>query len=356
MKAEVRFRGLFVIVRHTGHYDGVSKTEAEPMTLVFPSSAGHGGHGGHGGADPSDTHVPKIFISKRALDATGAYPPGLEEIKNSRRQDPLNGEEYVGFSLNGFDAQLPPGEKHEPVAHVPDEAPLQEEPAHVGQFGSFESLSKVPCLNTLTGAELDPAVMRTPAPPSVLTRVRLSGGKLKGVLSLKPLGHGVFEFFDGDGSIAIQPAIEDVVYNAPTTDGKIVLSYTAIRGDKAVRYDYELVPASEPAIVIESMPEAPPKRVDLDARPPFHHFFLYYPLMAGGGRRRPSIRFMSRYDMTQNRIVHRLPPGLMRVDPAAAQRLGLQANHGGHTHVGLGPATTETGCPCFCAEVFWEEW
>jgi hypothetical protein len=227
---------------------------------------------------------------------------------------------------------------------------------------SFKSLSLLPNLNLLTNAPFDESNVGCPAPSYVRARVYLSGGDLRGVQSSKPLKFAFFEFFGREGTVTIQPAIEDVLYTA--AEGTVNLGFAATDG-RGARESLALTAAGGdgPLVGIMSLPrmlEAPPTIRTSSLQ----HFSLYY-LLTPEAARRPLVRVVARAEeyverqLNKWRIVHTMPPFAVRsgadAPPPSRQRVGRPRKGVGgqeRPHNFHYKFTTPENCHCLASQAF----
>jgi hypothetical protein len=338
----VWFRGLFVVARR-GSCDpatGISKTNEQEMTIVFPDplhtpGAGHIPH-----------HATRIHIHEDALDAkTKTTVEGLLEPA------PVKFNRYRAFSFGHWTADLTPGPKLK-VKHVAERAVSNREPMAC-ECDQFTTLSLLPNLTLLTGGVLSNELAKSlvdpdkAVPHGVQALVRLSDGQLEGVLSPKPLGRGYFDFFHRDGAVLVQQALEEVVFKPVVRDNKVPLALTHLRHSRE-RHVIELLPISGAVAVIDNMPVRD-RKDDEELPAGLSHFQLYYSLLEGA-KREPLLRMAAACirpdDQTTCTMTHLAPAGLLDPFPSLP---GVSELVRARMKM-----TTETGCPCLAAQIFFE--
>lgn len=329
---QVMFRGLFTLVRHVEpRADYIAPGASEPMTVVFPKTA-QGTHHGE-----TDEHICLLrlpnklaAVHQEALNAAG-IPTRVTRIKDDSH--------YTSFRLSGWTIDVREGEQRANVEHEPDEVFGEDEPENcslVSSPRSFAPLSRLPNLNRLTRGRFDGRNLE-PNAPAVQSTVRLSGGRLAGVLSQKPFATAFYEFFDKHGTIVIQPAVEDVLLEVPLNEqGELALGFRHLNEAGEPALTLRLRPAGPLPVVIESM--GPPKPIHLGTTA--EHFLLFYPLMEQQtGLRRPVPRYLARCE--EGRLVHKLP----RIEEFDA---GLTE----FRRVNPTFATVDGASPCLVSQVF----
>jgi hypothetical protein len=340
----VLIRGLLIVARHTGfdQHTGMSTTQAEPMSIVFPDPH-HSHASGH-----LPHHAARIHFRESSLD-----PDTLRRLRDFLQPAPQKFEHFVAFSLSGWTVEFAPHRSGTGVEHEPDEAIGKSEPA-VCEPDSFASLSRVPNLNLLTNGTFAVDLSR-PSPPGVQSVLRLWSGKLVGVMSSKPLGRAYYEFFDNDGTVAVQRAVEDVSYDCPLSNGQMTLLFRRLSDPGMEPYVIRVTPSSDYAhsIVVDSMP-ARDREGDEEIPPTLSHFFLYYDLMTNA-KSRPLLRTVAvcgppggdaKGHPTAGALSHLTPAGLLSPFPVLPGVASLRARFTGKR------MSTETGCPCLVAQVF----
>ena len=350
MNADVKIRGLFTLVRHSDHSGGrVPDTQsAEPMTLLFPTG-GVAGH--HHALFPDEKHEPVLLLSREALEASTGQklPIGLKQVGTIEQEvdfKPGVAQKvcYHVFDLSGWTLHLPDEGTRRPVSHPLDVDIVRASDPQTCDFNNpMESLSFVPCLNTLTEVNLG----FDPAAPSELvdTAVELSGGSIRALKSTKPLGNGFFEFYSRSGTIAVQQAVEDLMYSVTTVGDELPFALSK-RSGPDVRYTFRLKLTGPAPIALQSLPNK--SAVKHDSRRPFHHFAHYYPLMEASApsprnlkRREPLLRYLG-LCTPGNTVSNLVPPGLLELPPEPKP-----------CAEGLIPfRSTDGPCPCFCSQVF----
>ena len=346
----VCIRGLFAVVRHTRHNEGIATTEAEPMTVIFPAEF----HGDHGSELPLSAHCAVMYVHEKALEESGLPPIPEGPPCPGMKPGDFGLEGYRSFPLRGSELLLPltDPQTHDPVRHRPDEPVGKVEPTTRAPLDDFRPLSRLPNLNTLTrGDLLNPANLKFPAPMAVQARVVLSGGQLEGVKPSKPLGEAFFEFFDGNGPVAIQAVAEDVSYeNSTDADGFVTLGFKDLaRPAGQTSSIYRLKAIGDPPLILDSLPiftGDPRKVVGLDMTLGLRHFSLYYALMSKGATpRRPKARFLAR--AVGSTFVHTMPS----YDEVPCKP-GEVARKPDPDRIRRGDRSLPEPCSCFAAQVF----
>jgi hypothetical protein len=266
--------------------------------------------------DEGDAHEARLYIKDDALNRTGTGPrPGLLVEAKLPAAQRISG--YTAFDCNRLQLHLPLNGRRDPVRHEADESVGKTEPTDASCAGmtkeAFRTLGRVPNLNALCQVDFDRGNLMTPAPSLVQARVVLSGGALYGTKSYKALRNAFFEFFDdkphdGSGTLAIQPAVEDVefVFDGDAT-GAITLGFSDLDDvDSHPPQEFVLsVAGNEPCILLQSFPPASGPFRDPSAT--LDHFSMYYPLMVHSRERlEPMVRTLARCT-EEGSIVHTMP-------------------------------------------------
>jgi hypothetical protein len=294
----VRFRGLFTLVRHVQPLPGGRSPELqEDMTIVFARDDVPGG-GAHSHA-LSHVHRTKMLVHKSAVLGDSLRALAIEPRASVS-------DDYQEVSVEGLRLWLPVSGavRREPVRHVEDEVFSNEEDridtADVGPGDHWHRLSRLACLDTITGASFDIDVDALhPDENRLQGIVQLSGGRIECVRSHKSLGDAFIEFFTRESTKAIQPFSEDVDYIVPADPTGSVEIGVGLLHDREPRFSW-YVPADVP-LVITSLPPEDVKANSLN------HFSHYYPLMKDlPDTERAFVRMLAWWD--GNRIRHTMPP------------------------------------------------
>jgi hypothetical protein len=344
--ANVLIRGLFIVARHTdfNQHTGMSTTDAEPMSIVFPDPH-HSHASGH-----LPHHAARIHFRESSLD-----PDTLKRLRELLQPAPQKFEHFVAFSLAGWTVELAPHRSGTAVEHEKDESVGKGEPTACDP-DSFASLSRVPNLNLLTKGTFAVDLSK-PSPRGVQCVMKLWSGKLVGVMSCKPLGRAYYEFFDNDGTVAVQRAVEDVSYDCPLSNGNMTLLFRLLSNPGMEPHEIRVTPSADysHSIVVDSMP-ARDREGDDEIPPTLSHFFLYYDLMANV-KTRPLLRTVAVCEppkcddkghptTTPGALSHLTPPGLLSPFAVLPGVASLRARFSARR------MSTETGCPCLVAQVF----
>ncbi len=264
------------------------------MSVVFAVDDGGGEAGGGAHVHGGHRHQARLFLPDDAFDAgkfTGlAMPagpppaPGFTEIEISNKT--------IWLPFNG---------RYDPVRHDADEP--------VGRRGfditcslvgndpnRWTPLTRLGNLNVLTSGAFDIDVENPDSRVQAL--VRLSGGRIACLRSYKALADAFFEFVDLDGTVTVQPGVEDVQFTVET-DGDVQIGI----GELGATEPATVLPFRSKAPII--MQALPPK--DAPHPPNLNHFANFYKFMvprAGKKLRKPFVRVCARCE--DGRIVHTL--------------------------------------------------
>lgn len=343
MECAVKFSGLFTVVRHTS---ARTRTDAEPMTILYPDARVAGAGSGHDHG--ADDHVPLLFIRDDVFNAGAKIPSVLTPVEPPKLKFFPQGYKN-GFHLTGWNLQLPTSGVRggpQPVSHAADRMFGTDEPSNGAILTSVDSLSFLPNLNDLSGGQFDSGNLATPAPPLVRARVVPSGGTLRALRSEKSLRHAFFEFFSFIGTVLIQPAADEVEYVVDTET--FTIGFSRLDGTDATVYQAELplVAGQGPIAILMSLPhmtqDPPAMRTNS-----LQHFSLYYPFMQDRARN-PLARVICRADDKDKTadparpetwpIVHRMPT-FKRVAPGFLPEPDERR-------------TTPEDCRCLAAQTF----
>jgi len=348
-RALVLFRGLLAVVRNTS-FDaatGKASTVSEKMKILLPLVH-------HANARHMASHVGAIHFHPASIDGRSRYT-----LRDLLGESPFKyfpvGEgqrtAYYSFALDkGVSVALAPG--HGEVGHDAEETVSEIAPQACPVADGFRTLSRLPNLNRLTKGQLKPLNSL-----SLQATVSLEGGRLTGVQSEKPLARAFFDFFDRDGTVAVQQAVEEVVFECPVDEGAIRLQI----GNQPL----EVQATDGCTIIVDSFPARPlrPKEATLD------HFLMYYDLMErkdGKDLAEPFMRVAADCDAPGGaakplRVTTR--KGLLG-DPITQLRFEDPRTPGQFIHIGvnterdreaagdLQKMTTEGPCSCLLAQVF----
>jgi len=342
--ANVLIRGLFIVARHTSFDEltGMSATQAEPMSIVFPDPH-HAHASGH-----LARHATRIHFREAALD-----PDTLKRLREFLQPVPQKFDGFVGFSVAGWSVEFAPHRAGVGVEHEPDEAVGKSDPG-VCELDNFATLSRIPNLNLLTKGQFAVDLTK-PSPKGVQCVMKIWSGKLVGRMSEKPLGRAYYEFFDNKQTVAVQRAIEDVDYDCPLENGQMTLLFRFLSHPGMPAYDIHITPHRhfDHSIIVDSMP-VKDREHDDEIPPTLSHFPLYYDLMANT-ESQPILRTIAvcgkpkrnpKGELEPGEMSHLTPPGLLSpftvLPGVASLRHSITAKR----------RSTESGCPCLVAQVF----